>query len=144
MTVLGYVAGPRFGDYQAGFRFGQLGYDLVEKRGLKRFQTRTFLNFGSGVIPWTRHIRTWPRSGASRARNAQTKAVISIWEASCYAHLNTNLLAAGDPLDEVQREAERGLTFALKMQFRLAIDRVRTQLGLIRTAPRLDADIRLI
>ncbi len=32
------VAGPRFGDYQAGFRFGQLGYDLVEQRGLKRFE----------------------------------------------------------------------------------------------------------
>src|SRR6266481_1387952 len=33
---LGAVAGACFGDYQAGFRFGQLGYDLVEKRGLKR------------------------------------------------------------------------------------------------------------
>ena len=53
----------------------------------------------------------------------QTKAAISILRRICYAHLNTNLLAAGDPLDEVQREAERGLTFALKMRFRLAIDR---------------------
>src|SRR5262249_51354395 len=32
------IAGPRFGNYDAGFRFGQLGYDLVEKRGLKRFR----------------------------------------------------------------------------------------------------------
>ena len=30
---LAMIAGPRFGDYQAGFRFGQLGYDLVEQRG---------------------------------------------------------------------------------------------------------------
>src|SRR5713101_2413766 len=43
---LGAVAGACFGDYQAGFRFGQLGYDLVEKRGLKRFQARTYNNFG--------------------------------------------------------------------------------------------------
>src|SRR5262249_54451383 len=56
-TVLGFVAGPRFGDYPAGFRFGQLGYDLVEKRGLKRFQTRIYFNFGSFLSPWTRHIR---------------------------------------------------------------------------------------
>ena len=56
-SVLGFVAGPSFGDYQAGFRFGQLGYDLVEKRGLKRFQTRIYFNFGSLVVPWTRHIR---------------------------------------------------------------------------------------
>ncbi|MBR0823161.1 ATP-binding sensor histidine kinase [Bradyrhizobium liaoningense] len=131
-TVLGYVAGPRFGDYEAGFRFGQLGYDLVEKRGLKRFQTRIFLNFGSGVIPWTRHIRSG-RDLVRRALETANQSGDLNWEASCYVHLNTNLLAAGDPLDEVQREAERGLAFALKMRFRLAIDRVRTQVGLIRT-----------
>ena len=28
----------RFGDYENAFRFAQLGYELVEKRGLKRFQ----------------------------------------------------------------------------------------------------------
>ena len=32
--------------------------------------------------------------------------------AYCCAHLNTNLLAAGDPLDEAQGEAESGLAFA--------------------------------
>ena len=32
---LGTIAGPHFGDYQAGFRFAQLGYELVEKRGLE-------------------------------------------------------------------------------------------------------------
>ena len=51
------IAGPRFGDYQAGFRFGRLGYDLVEQRGLKRFQARTYMNFGNVVLPWTQHIR---------------------------------------------------------------------------------------
>jgi PAS domain S-box-containing protein len=131
-AVLGFVAGPRFGDYQAGFRFGQLGYDLVEKRGLKRFQTRIYFNFGSLVIPWTRHIRSG-RDLVRRAFETANQCGDLNFEASCYAHLNTNLLAAGDPLDEAQCEAERGLTFALKMRFRLAIDRVRTQLGLIRT-----------
>ena len=56
-VVLGMVAGPHFGDYQAGFRFGQLGYDLVEQRGLKRFQARTYMIFGNAVMPWTRHVR---------------------------------------------------------------------------------------
>jgi len=46
-VVLGLIAGARFGDYQAGFRFGRLGCDLVEQRGLKRFQARTYLIFGS-------------------------------------------------------------------------------------------------
>src|ERR1700722_649925 len=55
---LGMVAGSRFGDYQAAYRFGQLGYDLVERHGLKRFQARTYMCFGGFVVPWTRHIRT--------------------------------------------------------------------------------------
>src|SRR6185503_14821732 len=57
-VVLGLLAGPHFGDYQAGFRFGRLGYDLVEQRGLKRFQARTYMNFGNIVMPWTKHIKT--------------------------------------------------------------------------------------
>src|SRR4029077_5239523 len=33
---LGNIAGPCFGSYEMGYRFGRLGYDLVEKRGLHR------------------------------------------------------------------------------------------------------------
>ena len=43
---LGMVAGSCFGDYQAAYRFGRLGYDLVERYGLKRFQARTYMCFG--------------------------------------------------------------------------------------------------
>ena len=56
-VLLGKIAGPRFGDYQAGFRFGQLGYELVERRGLKRFQARTYLVFAVFVVRWTKHVR---------------------------------------------------------------------------------------
>ena len=49
-VMLATVAGPRFGDYQAGFRFGQLGYELVERRGLKRFEARTYLSFAIFVV----------------------------------------------------------------------------------------------
>src|SRR5215471_19373311 len=53
-----FIAGPRFGDYAAGFRFGRLGYDLVEHRGLQRFKARTYMVFGNLVMPWTKHVRT--------------------------------------------------------------------------------------
>ena len=131
-VVLGLLAGPRFGDYQAGFRFGRLGYDLVEQRGLKRFQARTYFNFGSIVMPWTRHVRAG-RDLVRRAFEAANKIGDLTFAAYCCTHLNTNLLAAGDPLDEVQREAERGLAFAQKMRFGFAIDSIAAQLGLIRT-----------
>jgi len=54
---LGMVAGPRFGDYQAGFRFGKLGYELVEQRGLRRFEASTYLCFAMFVMRWTKHAR---------------------------------------------------------------------------------------
>ena len=44
------IAGPHFGNYEAGCRFGRLGYDLVERRGFKRFQARTYLAYGVGVV----------------------------------------------------------------------------------------------
>src|SRR5688572_683246 len=40
------------------FRFGKLGYDLVEKRGLYRYQPRTYMVFAGLVTPWTRHVAT--------------------------------------------------------------------------------------
>ena len=46
--------------------------------------------------------------------------------------LNSDLLFAGEPLPEVQGEAERGLAFVEKARFGLVIDIITTQLALIR------------
>jgi PAS domain S-box-containing protein len=130
---LSMVAGPRFGDYRtAVYRFGQLGYDLVEGRGLTRFQARTYMDFGNVVLPWTRHIRAG-RELVRRAFEAANKMGDLTYAAYCGNQLNTNLLAAGDPLAEAEREAEQGLTFAQKARFGFVIDCIATQLGLIRT-----------
>jgi PAS domain S-box-containing protein len=131
-VTLGVLAGPHFDDYQAGLRFGRLGYDLVEQRGLKRFQARTYMNFGNVVLPWTKHVRAG-RDLVRRAFQAANEIGDFTYAAYCCCHVNTNLLAAGDPLNEVQAEAERGLAFAQKMRFGLAIDFIAAQLGLIRT-----------
>ena len=130
---LSMVAGPRFGDYRAAvYRFGQLGYDLVGGRGLTRFQARTYMEYGYGVVPWTRHVRAG-RDPVRRAFEAANKIGDLTYAAYCGDQLNTNLLAAGDPLAETEREAEQGLAFARKMRFGLVIDAITTQLGLIRT-----------
>jgi hypothetical protein len=50
--------GPRFDGYEAAFRFGKLGLDLVEKRGLERFRARVSQCFGYFINPWSRHLRT--------------------------------------------------------------------------------------
>jgi predicted ATPase/signal transduction histidine kinase len=138
-VVLGLIAGERFGDYQAGFRFGRLGYDLVEQRGLKRFQARTYVIFGSVVLPWTRDVRLG-RDLVRRAFEAANAIGDLTFAGYCCNHLNTNLLAAGDPLDEAQREAERGLAFARRIRFGLASDAIEVQLGLIRMLRGLTAN----
>ena len=127
------VAGPRFGDYRtAVYRFGQLGYDLVERRGLTRFQARTYELFGYGVVPWTRHVRAG-RDPLRRAFEAALKNGDLIFAAYCGTQLNTNLLAAGDPLAEAEGEAQQALAFSQKMRFGLVIDCNAAQLGLIRS-----------
>ena len=126
------IAARRLGDYETGYRFGRLGYELVERRGLKRFQARTYLIFGNLVLPWKQHVRAG-RELVRRAFEAANQSGDLTFAAYSCSHLNTNLLAAGDPLDEVQGEAERGLTFAQKIRVDIAIYRISAHLGLVRT-----------
>jgi PAS domain S-box-containing protein len=129
---LGMIAGPHFGNYKAGFRFGRLGYELVEQRGLKRFQARTYLWFGQLVMPWTKHVQAGRDLMRRAFEAANQTGDLTVAAYSCDA-LNTNLLVAGDPLPEVQREAENGLEFAQKARFGIVIGVITAQLGLIRT-----------
>ena len=129
---LGMVAGPMFGDYQAAYRFARLGCDLVEHRGLRRFQAGTYLSFGAFVFPWTRHVKS-VRDLLRQAFEGANRIGDLTCAGYCCNNILTNLLAAGDPLDEVQREAEHGLAFVQKIRFGLVIDCIATQLGLIRT-----------
>ena len=129
---LGVIAGPHFDNYEAGFRFGRLGYELVEKRGLRRFKARTYVSFGNLVMPWTKHVKT-ARDLLRRGFDAANKIGDLTFAVYSRLDLNTNLLAAGDPLVEVQRETEHGLEFAQKVRFGLVLDRITAQLGLIRS-----------
>jgi PAS domain S-box-containing protein len=129
---VGAIAGPRFGNYEAGFRFGRLGYDLVERRGLRRFQARAHLGFAVLVVSWVRHLRT-ARELIRRSFDGAHAIGDVTFAAYSWHNLIGNFLAAGDPLAEVQCEAERGLEYAQKARFGLVIDTITTQLALIRT-----------
>jgi PAS domain S-box-containing protein len=131
-VTLGMIAGPRFHNYEVGFRFGRLGYDLVEQRGWHRFQARIYMIFSCLVMPWTRHIRA-ARDLQRRAFDAANRIGDLTFAAFSCAHLSANLLAAGDPLVEAQREAEQRLEFAQNARIGLVIHVITAQLGLIRT-----------
>ncbi|MGF6508815.1 PAS domain S-box-containing protein [Paraburkholderia sp. 32] len=128
-ALLARIAGPRFGDYEAGFRFGQLGYELVERHG--RFEARTYLAFSIFVVRWKKHVRACPDL-LRRAFEAANRIGDLTYGAYACNNLNSDLLFAGEPLPEVQGEAEHGLAFAGKARFGLVIDIITAQLALIR------------
>jgi predicted ATPase/signal transduction histidine kinase len=130
-VTLGMLAGPRFGNYEAGFQFGKLGYDLVEKHGLRRYQARVYLRFGNQVMPWRQHVKAG-RALIRRAFDAANRSGDLTFATFSCNNMNTNLLAAGDSLVEVQREAEIGLTFAKNVRFHRVVDLITTQLAFVR------------
>ena len=127
----GVIAGPRFNNYKDGFRFGQLGYDLVEKRGLTRYQARTYMSFGNFVVPWAKHVATG-RELVRRAFDAAYRIGDLTFAAYSLAELIKNSLMVGSNLADVQTEAENALEFARRTRFGLVIEVVAAQLGLVR------------
>jgi len=114
-VMLGIIAGPRFGNYNAGFRFGSVGYELVEKRGLKRFQARTYSCFGCDVMPWTKHFRVC-RDLLRRAFEAQLKStgILQPYEREYFRNDGTRVpvLIGAAIFEESQNE---GVAFVLDL-----------------------------
>ncbi|MGO4158742.1 AAA family ATPase [Cupriavidus sp. YAF13] len=129
---LGMILGPQSGDYEAAFRFGQLGLNLVEQRGLDRLQARVYQVFGGHVMQWTRPLRT-ARSLVRRAFDVANQLGDRTFTSFARNNLITHLLACGDPLAEVQNEAEATIGFAREVRFALVVDRVAPQLQFART-----------
>ncbi|MGL6242289.1 trifunctional serine/threonine-protein kinase/ATP-binding protein/sensor histidine kinase [Pseudomonas sp.] len=125
------VAGRRFGDYQVGFRFGQLGCDLVERRGLKRFEASTYLCFSCFAVRWMKPVGQC-RDLLRRSFVAANRIGDLPYGAYAGNNLTADLLFAGEPLPEVLGESERGLAYARKVRFGLVIDFIVTQRVLIR------------
>jgi PAS domain S-box-containing protein len=128
---LGGILGTYFGDYQAGFRFGRLGVDLVEKHGLDRFSARVYLVFAVHVANWTQDL-SMGRAFLRRAFDAAQRAGDLSYAAYSCIDLITNLLGAGDPLGDVEREAENGFEIVRGVRFGLVVDVAVAQLRLIR------------
>jgi PAS domain S-box-containing protein len=125
------IAGPRFGNYRDGFRFGSLGYQLVQQRGMKRYEARTYMSFGNLVIPWAKHARSG-RDLILGAFDVANRIGDLTFAAYCCDSLNSNSLTVGDPLEATQSQAEQGLEFAKKWRFGFVVDLISVQLALVR------------
>jgi PAS domain S-box-containing protein len=127
---LSLILGPHFGNFEAGLSFGQLGLEMVERRGFARFNVRVYTVVGYHVLPWTRHLRN-AIILMQQALEAATQAGDLTFAAYSSAHLISLRLSAGKPLPDVQHEAERGLAWTRKMGFGLLVDVFAAQLVLI-------------
>src|SRR5258708_30523982 len=105
--------------------------ELTGRRGLKRFGGRTYFFFAL-VVPWTRPVREGidPARRAFRMANEQGDPTFAAY---AFRNLTSILLAAGDPLEQVEREAEHGLEFARTVRFGFVADMISAPLALVRT-----------
>jgi len=129
---LGTILGPRFGNRDAAYRFGRVGIDLVEQRGLLRFKARIYLDFAGMIAPWSVHLRTGAEL-AQRAIDAANEAgdvVYAGYGGNCVVTLH---VAAGEPLGALLREAEAALAFVQKTKLESMIGAVVIQRQLIRS-----------
>jgi PAS domain S-box-containing protein len=130
-TVMGYLAAWMYGNFEAAFRFGELGYELIERTGLRRFEGYVCLIFSTLLMPWAKHV-TVCRPVIRRAFESAYKNGDLQWAAASENILLSNLLLAGDSLADVEEEAEASLAFCQKNVFSGYTDTVRTQAALIR------------
>jgi predicted ATPase/signal transduction histidine kinase len=137
---LNRVLGFRYGDYQSASSFGQLACDLVRSGRLPRFEARVYAAFGAFGAPWMKDLstsRALIRRGFEMA-NANGDLTYAVFG---FKNLITNLLISGEPLAEVQREAEQALAFARKARFGFAVDWLTTQLMLVQALRGFSLDI---
>ncbi|MEI9939568.1 MAG: AAA family ATPase [Pseudomonadota bacterium] len=130
-VYLGVFLTARFADYGAGFRFGKLGVDLVERAGLQRFKSLAYLNFGNAINSWSRPVRTSLGFLRTALETARERGELT-FAAYSYTNLITARLVAGDPLDQIQAEAEGALAFVQQARFGTGVALILGQLGLIR------------
>ena len=127
----GMAAASRFDKYEDAVRFGQLGYGLLQKRGLKRYEPRICMCFGSIIIPGSKHARHG-RDLVRHAFNVAYQMGDFTYAAYSLTQVVMSLLVVGDPLAQAQLEAEKGIEFAKKAKVGLAADLIASDLQLIR------------
>ncbi|WP_022723645.1 ATP-binding sensor histidine kinase [Rhodopseudomonas sp. B29] len=131
-AYLGMVVGPCFGDYDAAFRYGDLGLRLVESRGLGHYKARVHLTYGAHVLPWARPLHeAQPYLRRSFDESIETGDLTYAGFSSCT--LITNRLSAGDPLDEIEIEASARLALMQRAKFGLIVHIITTQLQYLRS-----------
>lgn len=139
---LSFVAGAKFGDYATTAIFGEVAMRLPNERGLKLYEGRVQMCYGSLSLPWTgvaaeakRHLEE-----AAELTGRQGDLTFAVYSRR---HIVTNILFSGGSLSEAQKVAEDGLKLAREARFALVIDAFMAQAWFIRKLRGMPVDISL-
>ncbi|HTD16988.1 MAG TPA: PAS domain S-box protein, partial [Chthoniobacterales bacterium] len=117
---LGLILGPSFHRYQEGYRFAKLALSLVKKYGFHSYEGRAYYNMEQ-VGLWTQPVKTAIEC-IRIAFRACIEAHDLAYASYCCNHLVTDLLLHGVHLDQVWREAQKGLEFVREIKYRDVAD----------------------
>ena len=126
----GIVIGGYFYDMKTALRLARVGFELVQRPGMQRYEALVRLTYATQVV-WTQHVA----NGINEIRGALDVAERSgdpFAAAMCRGILVSERLAAGEPLAMVEAEAEAGLTFARKVHWGDLVNVTDTQSAFIR------------
>ncbi len=130
-ALMNIIVGRDDAGRDAGLRFGQLGCDLVDERGLDRFKAKVYVYFATFVLFRTKHLRQC-RALLKRAVDAATDTGDLTYKAYGLRSLISNMMSSGEPLAEVEQEAYATLQFMRESHFGLAADSLMAKMILIR------------
>lgn len=136
---LNVVLGFRFSEYHRALSFGEVGCALVERQELTRYKTGALGNFGIFVAPWTKEVSP----GGLLIRRGLDTAVATgdvAYTIYCSSALISHLLTSGANLDEIYRDAVRGLHYSQKAGFDLMANVSLGELRLIQDLRGLEND----
>ncbi|RZT36829.1 AAA family ATPase [Cupriavidus agavae] len=126
-AYLGMVAGPVFNDYAAAYRFGRLGLNLVEKKPeLARYKARVYMTFAYHVAPWTKPLEDH-RGLLKQAFEAAVLAGDLTYAGFSSCTFISAMIASGEPLIDIEREAAVKLAHVRNAKFGLIVDIITAQ-----------------
>ncbi|MDC0742792.1 AAA family ATPase [Polyangium mundeleinium] len=115
-AYFGMSLGPAFGRYREGYRFGKLGYDLMERRRSTAYKAKISAIFGDNTLFWTHHLEAClPYLDTAFCAALETGDVT--FACYCCNRIVVDRLLLGHPLDQVFEEAERRLSFTRRAHF---------------------------
>ncbi|MDI3291012.1 AAA family ATPase [Polyangium sp. 15x6] len=115
-AYFGMSLGPEFGRYREGYRFGKLGYDLMERRRSTAYKAKISSIFGDNTLFWTHPLKdSLPYLDTAFRAALETGDVT--FACYCCNRIVIDRLLLGHPLDQVFEEAERRLSFTRQARF---------------------------